>query len=519
MTDQQLLRDYAGCRSEAAFAELVHRHVDLVYSAALRMVRDAHLAQDVTQGAFLALAQNASQLADRSVLSGWLHRTAQNLAANAVRSEVRRRAREQEAATMNELLAGAPDAPWEQIAPHLDAALGELGESDRDALLLRYFERKTAQEMARTLGISDEAAQKRVNRAVDRLREHLAKRGLAAGAAGLAAIITANAVQAAPAGLLVTISAAASALTATTLASATKAIAMTTLQKVAVAAALTATISTGAYEAHQASNLRDQNQTLQQQQAPLASQIQQLTQERDDATNRLALLAGEVAAARNSSNQSEMLAMRAEISRLRAAQKQTAQAAPGLDPASPGVRDFLAYQAKARQIAAYLEQMPDKKIPELKLLTDDDWLAVAESANFDSDADIRKTLRGLRSRAKQRAPLGGALSQFTQANNGRLPDDITQLKPYFKPVLQDQMSRHAPAEDIQIDDPTIDAVLARYTLLHTGNVADQPPGTWLIGEKSPVDKDYDSRAKFGIGTSTDINTGVGEAGDPEDPAY
>src|SRR3974390_2069305 len=104
LTDQQLLRDYAERHSEAAFGELVRRYVDLVYSSALRMVRDAHLAEDVTQGVFVALAQNAEQLADRAVLSGWLHRTAQNIAANAVRADVRRRAREQEAATMNELL-------------------------------------------------------------------------------------------------------------------------------------------------------------------------------------------------------------------------------------------------------------------------------------------------------------------------------------------------------------------------------------------------------------------------------
>src|SRR5438128_7041460 len=104
LTDQQLLRDYTGRRSEAAFAELVRRQVDFVYSAALRMVRDAHLAEDVTQGVFVALAQNARQLTNRAVLSGWLHRTAQNIAAQTVRTDVRRRAREQEAAVMNDLL-------------------------------------------------------------------------------------------------------------------------------------------------------------------------------------------------------------------------------------------------------------------------------------------------------------------------------------------------------------------------------------------------------------------------------
>ncbi len=152
------------------------------------MVRDAHLAEDVTQGVFVALAQNARQLTNRAVLSGWLHRTAQNLAANAVRSEVRRRAREQEAAAMNELLAPETDPRWEEIAPQLDTALSELSEPDRDAVLLRYFERKSAREMAQALGTSEEAAQRRVSRAVERLREFFTRRGVAVGASGLAAL-------------------------------------------------------------------------------------------------------------------------------------------------------------------------------------------------------------------------------------------------------------------------------------------------------------------------------------------
>jgi DNA-directed RNA polymerase specialized sigma24 family protein len=127
-TDQQLLRDYAENGVEAAFGELVGSHVDFVYSAALRMVCDAHLAEDVTQGVFVALAQNAGQLAARPDLSGWLHCTARNLGAKAVRSEVRRHAREQEAAAMNDLLSSQPDSLWERIAPTLDAALGELSD-------------------------------------------------------------------------------------------------------------------------------------------------------------------------------------------------------------------------------------------------------------------------------------------------------------------------------------------------------------------------------------------------------
>jgi RNA polymerase sigma factor (sigma-70 family) len=200
LTDQQLVQDYVERRSEAAFAELTRRHLDVVYSAAMRMVRDEHLAQDVTQATFLALAQNAPSLRRCPVLSGWLHRTSRNIAAKIVRSNTRRRAREQEAAAMNNPHSGS-DAPWEGIAPHLDAALGDLSAHDRDALLMRYFEKKSAGQVAQTFGISDEAAQKRLHRALERLRNNLQSRGATTGTGVLATLLSANAVQTAPAGL------------------------------------------------------------------------------------------------------------------------------------------------------------------------------------------------------------------------------------------------------------------------------------------------------------------------------
>ena len=290
-TDQQLLRDYAGSHSESAFAELVGRHIDLVYSAARRMVPDAHLAEDVTQGVFVALAQNARQLAGHPVLSGWLHRTAQNLAANTVRANVRRQTREQVAVAMKELHANESDTAWEHIAPHLDAALAELAEADRDALLLRYFERKSAHDIAQTLGISDEAAQKRVSRAVERLREIFTRRNVTIGAAGLVALISANAVQSAPIGLATSISAAGvitgAAVSTSAVMAATTTIAMTILQKTLVIATAAVLAGAGIYEARQAAELRAQNQALQQQQA---EEIQQLQRERDDAMKRLSLL-------------------------------------------------------------------------------------------------------------------------------------------------------------------------------------------------------------------------------------
>ena len=321
LTEQQLLREYAGRRSETAFAEIVRRYIDLVYSAAFRMVRDAHLAEDVTQGAFVALAQNAHRLADRPVLSGWLHRTAQNLAANAVRTEVRRRTREQEASAMNELLATGPEAAWRDIATHLDAALNELTETDRDAVLLRYFEKKSAAEMADILGIRDEAAQKRVSRAVDRLREFFSKRNITVGASGLVALISANAVQSAPVGLAIAISSAALAgttVSTSTVVAATKTLAMTALQKTLVTATIAVLAGAGIYEAHHASQLREQNQTLQQQQAPLAEQIRQLQRERNDATNRLANLLAENDQLKSNPNQAELLSLRGKVTTLQA---------------------------------------------------------------------------------------------------------------------------------------------------------------------------------------------------------
>lgn len=225
------------------------------------MVRERHLAEDVTQGVFVALAQNARQLTVRPVLAGWLHRTAQNLAANVVRTDVRRRVREQEAAAMNELIATESDEVWESIGPQLDAALGELNESDRDALMLRYFQRKSAREIAEILGVSDEAAQKRVNRAVERLREAFNKRGLAVGASGLAVVISAHAVQAAPAGLAATVSSAAifagTAAASSTIVTVSKTLAMTTLQKTLIAGTVAAAVSFGIFESHQAAQLRE----------------------------------------------------------------------------------------------------------------------------------------------------------------------------------------------------------------------------------------------------------------------
>lgn len=328
--DKQLLRKFAELRSEAAFTELVRRYVDLVHSAAFRMTGEVHSAQDVTQAVFIALAQNAARLHQHPVLSGWLHTTARNLAAKHVRATVRRQNHEQEAAAMNEFLSTAPDASWEEIAPHLDAALGELNESERDAVLLRYFERKSAAEIAARLDTSAEAAQKRVSRGVERLREIFLKRGVSIGAGGLAVTISANAVQAAPAGLIVTISTAAltgtAASVATIVATATKSIAMTTLQKTLVTVSIATLAGVGIYEARQAAQLRNQAHALQEQLAPLAEQNRQLQLAHSEATNQFAALAIELAKAKT--NNQDLLRLRNEVGQLRKQTNLLASAQP-----------------------------------------------------------------------------------------------------------------------------------------------------------------------------------------------
>lgn len=205
-TDPELLQAYAAHKSEAAFAAIVHRYVDLIFSAAFRMLGDVDAAKDVTQNVFVALVQNSGKLIDRPALAGWLHNTARNLAAKSIRSDTRRRTHEQEAAIMNEILSTQSDANWDDISPYLDEALGELGDSDRDALLLRYFKNHDLRTIGARLGISEDAAQKRVSRAVERLREFFARRGIAVAASGLVIVLSANAVQAAPVGLGASIS-------------------------------------------------------------------------------------------------------------------------------------------------------------------------------------------------------------------------------------------------------------------------------------------------------------------------
>ncbi|HLH54569.1 MAG TPA: sigma-70 family RNA polymerase sigma factor [Verrucomicrobiae bacterium] len=199
MTDsQELLREYVSKHSEAAFEQLVRRYIDLVYSVALRRVNWAsQLAQDVAQVVFTDLARKAASLPDNVTLGGWLHHHTCFVASSALRGEQRRVAREKQAFEMNALFA-SEDSDWKELAPVLDESMDRLEPADRDALVLRFFERRDLRSVGAALGASEDAAQKRVSRALEKLRSLLVARGVTLSLAALGTVLGARAVEAAP---------------------------------------------------------------------------------------------------------------------------------------------------------------------------------------------------------------------------------------------------------------------------------------------------------------------------------
>ena len=317
--DMALLREYAQCNSEEAFAALVSRHVNLVYSVALRQVRDSHMAEEITQAVFVILARKAKSLHAKTVLSGWLCRTARYASANALTIQRRRQHREQEAFMQSTLNEPESEA-WTQIAPLLDTALAHLGETDHNAIVLRFFEGKSMKEIGAALGANEEAAKKRVNRAVEKLQKFFLKRGVSSTTAIIAGAISANSVQAAPMALAKSVTAVAIAKGATaststlTLIKGALKIMAWTKAKTAIVSAVVIGMATLSVVQHQAQvKLREQNETLQQQQAPLAEQIQQLQKQFADSTNRVANLLAENAQLKSNPNELELLKLRGEV--------------------------------------------------------------------------------------------------------------------------------------------------------------------------------------------------------------
>lgn len=205
--DPTLLRRYIEDASPAAFSDLVRRHLPLVYSAALRRLNgDTHRAEDIAQSVFCALARDARKLIHHPSLTGWLYTTTRNAVIDTLRRESHRRTREQEASLMH---ASLPDTPadWTRLKPVLDDAMDNLSPDDREAVLLRFFQGRAFAEIGSALHLTEDAARKRVDRALEKLRDLLSHRGIPSTSAALAAVLGTEAIAAVPAHLTVSIAA------------------------------------------------------------------------------------------------------------------------------------------------------------------------------------------------------------------------------------------------------------------------------------------------------------------------
>jgi RNA polymerase sigma factor (sigma-70 family) len=421
MSDHELLRIYARDRSQTAFADLVTRHLDLVYAAARRITRSPHLAEDVAQSVFLDLARRSPDFPADQPLVAWLHTVARRTAIDAVRREARRTAREQAAAELH--APPAPAADWTRLEPLLDDALAALPDVDRHAVLLRFFENRSFREIGAALGATDDAAQKRVSRALDHLRAFLARRGAPVSAAALAAELSAHAVLVAPAALGPAITAAASSLAVGVGSAGTASAVLAFLPASLLAAGCAASLAL------------------------------------------VVLFAGSRPIAAPPSAVSSAIARAAPPPPSAGPRVSPVASVP---PAAPGSAVDLRV-ALLRQLAV---ELPAQSLPELRLLAPADWTEVAAAHELDTAADIRIALAQLRSLARKHlaAHLQSALRRFTAAHDGRLPGDVAQLAPHLDaPADAEMLARYeltrsgrlgAPDEKLLREKPTSDMLLS-----------------------------------------------------------
>ncbi len=480
--DQKLLRQYADDHSESAFGELVNRHIDLVYSAALRVANgDMHLARDITQTVFIDLARKPEKVPRDAVLAGWLHRHTCFTAATAIRAEQRRKAREQTAAEMSSLDDNT-EPLWEAVAPQLDRALNQLNPSDRDAIVLRFLKRMDFRTLGATLGVSEDAAQKRVTRALEKLRGTLGLRGVHLSVIALTTLLAANAANAAPAGLAVGVSTVAltAAKTPGTLLALLKLMASTKTKFAVLGALMLAGAGTPLLIHQQAqAALYAQTTAIQQR----ADEIAQ----KESGNARLSNSLSRASSRAFPTNQStEVLKLRGEIGRLQAAMREMS----GSKTNAPLSRDeFLAsmrqlYADRVARLKQVFHDDPTQSVPEMQYLTDHDWLELIEYDQHLIDPDNSNALSAVRGHAQSRfaiGPLAAALRQYAKSNSGQFPTDVSQLAPYFEP-------------------PVDDSVLQDWTVLATSRL----PGSlqvnepWVITQKAPVNADVDQRFVVGL---------------------
>jgi RNA polymerase sigma factor (sigma-70 family) len=448
-SDHELLTRYANESSNEAFTELVRRHLDLVYTAARRQVSSNGLAEEVTQSVFLDLAKAAPRLNRQTPVVAWLHLVARRTAIDLVRRESRLKVRQQIAA---ELAAAThpSSSEWSQLAPLLDEALDTLSEADRGALLMRYFENKSLREVGQALGVSDDAAQKRVSRALFRLKEFFGKRGVAVGATGLLTNLSTYAVQSAPATLSSALaSLSLTALPPAALVSSVQTLTMTALQKTALTIVALVAIAGGAYQSYRLSLESAGNASLEHQIADLSAKQAGLLRAQAGTARSLAEVEKQIDAA---------LALTDDMK-------------SGDAATAAKMRAWLNRTDQLKQLA---KERTDLAIPEFALLSPERWLLSAQDVKLDSENDIRVALASLRHESENQAVniLENALSAYLRANQNRLPSDPAQLAPYTHPML-------GPG------------ILNRYEMTAQGDL-DHASSRYLIGSKAPVDVERDT---------------------------
>ncbi len=409
LSDDDLLRDYVRNGSNPAFSELVRRYLDPVYSAALRQVRSTALAEEISQSVFLDLSKNAAKLKPGQPLIAWLYVVTRRSAIDVIRRESRRKERERMA---SEIAAMKPDSSlWTQIEPFLDEALETLSDADRQAILLRYIASKSLREVGENLGTSEDAAQKRISRALEQLRTIFARRGIAITAAGLATDLSAHVVTSAPAGLGAAISS--SALPTALLAKTAKTLSMTALNKTLIATAVVL-IASLAYETTLLGAGRTQLREIEYELTRRQLQARQLAEERDQATSLLT---------------QKRQALEAE-------QKRAAESAAVES-------DLDAWLGRVARLKEHLAQMPEKNIPEMRFLTSHDWLSVTLNNDVKTDDKIRKALSELRRQAKDKPEIGrnlqNALRDYARDHDNQPASDTAQLRPYLHPSIDDEI--------------------------------------------------------------------------------
>jgi RNA polymerase sigma factor (sigma-70 family) len=466
--DAQLLRVFVEGRNQDVFRELVRRYTNLVYSAAYRHTGRPELAEDLAQEVFTDLARKAGTLlrapgreGETWSLAGWLYRSTRLAALEHLRKERRREARERQVMANPELAEG--EVRWEAIQPLIDDALSELADDDREALLLRFFKERDFRSIGTALGVSEDTAQKRVTRALEKLRAILARQGVTASAMVLTTTLSANAVMLAPSGLpalLASTALANAALNWGATATAIKAAAATTLQKLAVGGSLSLLVGAGLFQAGRAVSLGAQAKNLSAQNAVLQADIRQFQQERDQAADQANSMAADLAVARSPND--ELLLLRKELTgldresqALRDANARLARAAGDLDKTP----EELVAERVAR-LKQWIKDHPDQEIPEFKYLAERDW----ESASAVSPDDMRLCAQRLRYQAQHTVTLSFlvACNQYLRQKSGEMPFDLSELKPFLR-------------------DTPDDRVLQRYAVLPASAlVTNLAGGDWIV---------------------------------------